>query len=95
MSFMDVDQLSSLDLVTQYIMEVRGRGHFVTREETSVIQSWLDLAENKAEVVILVLEEIFPDRLAKALATNRKNVTMSGINRSVRKKLEDRKALVL
>ncbi len=95
MSFMDVDQLSSLDLVTQYIMEVRGRGHFVTREETSVIQSWLDLAENKAEVVILVLEEIFPDRLAKALAANRKNVTMAGINRSVRKKLEDRKALVL
>ena len=95
MSFMDVDQLSSLDLVTQYILEVRGRGHFVTREESSVIQSWLDLAENKAEVVILVLEEIFPDRLAKALATNRKNVTMAGINRSVRKKLEDRKALVL
>lgn len=95
MSFMDVDQLSPLDLITQYVLEVRGRGHFVTREESSVIQSWLDLAGNQPEIVILVLAEIFPDRLAKALAAKRKNVTMAGINRSVRKKLEERKALAM
>lgn len=93
MSLLDVDQLSPLDLVTQYILEVRGRGHFVTREESSLIQTWLEIAGNQPEILILVLEGILPDRLVKARAAKQKNVTMAGINRSVRKQLEDRNLL--
>lgn len=94
MSLLDVDRLSPLDLVTQYILEIRGRGHFVTREESTLIQSWLELAGNRPEDLILILEEILPERLDKAKAANKKNVTMAGINRSVRKKLEDRRSLI-
>ena len=95
MSFVDIDNLSPLDLVTQYVLEVRGRGHFITREESSLIQSWLDIAGNQPEIVILALEGILPERLAKAREANKKNVSMAGINKSVRKKLEDHKSLVI
>lgn len=93
MSFLDIDNLSPLDLVTQYILEVRGRGHFVTREESTLIQAWLEIAGNQPEIVILALESILPERLIKAREANKKNVTMIGINKSVRKKLEDQKSL--
>lgn len=94
MSLIDIEQLSPLALVTQYILETRGKGHFVTRDEAGLIQSWLNLANNEPEAVIVALEDILPKKVAKAAASNKKAVSLTGLNRSVIKRLSERNALI-
>ena len=89
MSFVDVDRLTPLALVSQYVVEARGSGHFLTREEVSLLSAWLDLCSGSAESLILVLEDILPERLEKLRHDGKKKFSLMSLRRSLSKRLAE------
>lgn len=93
MSIMDLDSLSPVALVTQFIVEKRGKGHFVTRDEMTLIQGWLEHAQGNPDDVILVLEEILEKKI-KQKDDRQKIISLLSIQKSVLKRLQEKSALL-
>lgn len=60
MSYLPVDNLSNLNLITHFIIEYRGRGHFLPYDEHRFISKWLDLAGD-SDSLLLILSDIVPE----------------------------------
>ena len=94
MSFVDLNQLSPLALVSQYILEARGSGHFVTREESSILSHWIELSAGSADDLILLLEDIFAKRTNAAnQGAGISKISLRSLNRIVVKRLMNKALL--
>ena len=68
MSLVDLENLSPQELITQYVLECRGRGHCLPYDDYEVISYWLTLVDDPDELLV-TLSEILP----QYYTTNAKN----------------------
>jgi hypothetical protein len=93
MSLIDYDSLSAVAVLSHYIVESKGFGHFLAREDVSIIEKWLTLANGNAEFVILQLEGILNKKIERQKATGVKLISLKSIDKRVSKRIEDNKLL--
>lgn len=65
MSYIPPKQLDKENLIVQYVVSSRGKGHFLPYDEYYIIKKWLQAADS-AESLLLVLSEILPDFYQKS-----------------------------
>lgn len=88
MTILDVDSLSSPDLIVQYVVECRGKGHFLPYADHQIIQEWLALAPHP-DHLLLVLAEVLPEYFEKDRQAGRPPRALSGVRLKVRGRLKD------
>ena len=93
MSLIDINEASEYMLVAQYVVELFGAGHFLSRDDYMRIERWLLLSGSSDELLV-VLDDILPRRVDKAREKGKKVFSLSSINKSVEKRLNDRSSLV-
>jgi hypothetical protein len=93
MSIIDINQMSPLELVTQYVVETLGSGHCLSRDDVSRVEMWLQSSANPDELLLL-LEDILPEKVAKAQMLGRKITSLSLVNKTVQKRLKERALLI-
>jgi hypothetical protein len=93
MSLLDIDSLSPLALVSQYYVEKRGTGHFLSREEISIIEHWILLADGNPNEVIVLLEEVLQKKLDKNRALGFKSFSAKSVDKKITKKLSEKQLL--
>ena len=93
MSMIDINNMSPSGMVSQYVVEVLGAGHFLSREDYTRVEEWLRMAAS-AEDLLLVLEDVLPARVEKARAKGKKVFSLSSVRKSVEKRLMDRRSLL-
>lgn len=89
MSFVPLKQLEGQSLIAHYIIEQRGRGHFLPYDEHRLIGRWLKAAGNDVDVLLLVLSDIVPAFYEKASARSQPPSLLI-LDRKVSKILEAR-----
>jgi hypothetical protein len=62
---MDLERLSSAELVSQYICMMRGSGHFLSPIDQRVVQNWLEKADHQSDRLLLILEGHLGDHYQK------------------------------
>lgn len=62
MGFMDVDQLSSSELISQFILERQGRGLCLPYKELTLVQSWLEASNHDVDRLLLILSDLIPEK---------------------------------
>lgn len=93
MSLVDLNSMSPLALLSQYVTETCGSTHFLTRDEVNVLEGWLRQSSGQCEEVILILEEVLPRKLEALRDQTGKRVSMKSLNKLVVGRLEQRRAL--
>ncbi len=93
MSIIDINEVSEYMLVSQYVVELFGAGHFLSRDDYMRIERWLLLSGSSDELLV-VLEDLLPRRVEKAREKGKKLFSLSSINKAVEKRLNDRTAMV-
>ncbi len=93
MSIIDINEVSEQMLVAQYVVELFEAGHFLSRDDCMRIERWLSMSGSSDELLI-VLEDILPRRVKKAREKGKKVFSLSSINKSVEKRLNDRISMV-
>ncbi len=87
MSYIDLDGLDPLGLVTHYVMECRGKGLILPYNDHELIVSWLGASES-VDTLLLVLADLLPPYFEKKTTSNRPR-SLHGIHRSVLKTLKN------
>lgn len=64
MSYSDLSKANATELVSQYIIEYRGKGHFLPYQDYNIIRSWLKRVHSSDDL-LLVLSEIIPEYYQK------------------------------
>lgn len=93
MSIMDLDKMTPAGIVAQYVIELFGSGHFLSRDDYARLEKWLTISQS-ADDLLIVLEDILPPRIEKSRAKGKKVFSLSSIHRSVEKKLNERISLL-
>ena len=93
MSIIDINSMTPCGLVAQYIVEMLGNGHFLSRDDYSRVEDWLSKAGTTDEL-LGVLDDVLPKRLEKARASGKKVFSLSSVCKTVEKRLADRRSLV-
>ena len=86
MSYLDLDKLSPVDLIVQYVLECRGAGLFLPYQDYQVIEEWLAAASD-ADALLLVLADVLPPFFEPK--TQSKPRSLSGCRRLVLSRLKD------
>jgi hypothetical protein len=86
MSFLDLDKLSTTDLIVQYVLECRGAGLFLPYQDYQVIDEWLGCSSD-TDALLLVLSEVLPG-FFDVQATGKPR-SLSGCRRLVLSRLRD------
>lgn len=90
MSYVPQEQLEGKSLIVHYIIECRGRGHFLPYDEHRLINKWLAAANNDADALLLVLSEVIPLFFQKA-SEKSQPPSLLRIDKKVNKILEARR----
>ncbi|MFK7824023.1 MAG: hypothetical protein AB8G05_07700 [Oligoflexales bacterium] len=69
MGYMDLEQLSSSELVSQFILERQGRGPCLPYKDHSLVQAWLEASKYDVDRLLLILSDLIPEK--KALNSER------------------------
>jgi len=93
LSIIDVNTLTNSGLIAQYVIELMGHGHFLSRDDHARIERWLSLGL-PVEDLLLILDEILPQRLDKARAQGKRVLSLASIGKTVERRVKDRCALV-
>ena len=93
MSIIDINGMSPSGLVAQYIIEMLGNGHFLSRDDFSRVEQWLSQAGTTDELLV-VLDDVLPKRIEKAREKGKKVFSLSSVRKTVEKRLADRRSLV-
>jgi glutathione S-transferase len=93
MSIIDINEISESMLIAQYVIEMFGAGHFLSRDDYMQVQSWL-LLSGSSDELLLVLEAILPRRVEKAREKGKKVFSLASVRKTVEKRLIDRRSLV-
>lgn len=80
---MNLEELTPEELIARYIIEVRGKGHFLAYEDHDILKNWVSLAGGSSDKLLLILSDILPSHFEKS-----KNARLAGINRLVISKLK-------
>ena len=59
MSFYDLSKLSHEELIAQFILEMKGKGAFLSHGDYRIIDGWLKASENDPDLILLLLNEEF------------------------------------
>ena len=59
---MDLEQLSSSELVSQFILERQGRGPCLPYKDHGMVQSWLEASKNDVDRLLLILSDLIPEK---------------------------------
>ena len=89
MSYIPPEQLDGHNLITQFIIEYRGRGHFLPYDDNLLIKKWLVFAGD-ADTLLLILSEIVPKFFGAALAQGKHPPALQRLDRKVSTILEAR-----
>ncbi len=89
MSFLSPTFLEGQKLITQYIIEYRGRGHFLPYDDHRIIERWLELMPD-ADSLLLILSDLVPDFYAKG-AERSQPPSLARLDKKVRRILEARR----
>lgn len=89
MTYVDLDQVSSAQLIALYVVECRGQGHFLPYIDHQIIQEWLTIAPH-ADDILLILSELLPDYFERQRDQGGKTRSLAGIRRRVYKKLKEK-----
>jgi hypothetical protein len=92
-SIININTMTSSNLVSQYVVELFGAGHFLSRDDHARLDQWLALS-GSADELLLVLDEVLPSRLQKSREQGKKVFSLSSVKKSVEKRIQDRRALV-
>lgn len=93
MSIIDVNTLTDSGLIAQYVIELVGHGHFLSRDDHARIERWMSLGL-PVEDLLLILNEILPDRVNKARAQGKRVFSLASIGKMVERRVKDRCTLV-
>lgn len=64
MSYIPTKQLEGAHLIAQYVIEYRGKGHFLPYDDHRIIGDWLKQCES-ADSLLLVLSDLIPEFYGK------------------------------
>jgi hypothetical protein len=92
MSIIDINQLSPIQLITQYVVETLGSGHCLSRDDAARVESWVKMAPSSDELMVL-LEELLPQKVEKARQGGRKVTSLGLVHKTVQKRLLERSRL--
>lgn len=88
MSLVDLDQLSPIAIVSQYITETRGKSSFLTRDDITLVEQWLYLSNGSPEPLLLILEEqLIKDGKSKKFE-NKSPRSVKSLDKIVRSKIK-------
>lgn len=59
MSYVPESHLQGQNLIVQYLVEFRGRGHFLPYDDHLIIRRWLERCDD-ADTLLLVLADFIP-----------------------------------
>jgi hypothetical protein len=93
MSIVDLDNLSNTGLVAQYVIELMGHGHFLSRDDHARIERWLAIGLS-VDDLLLILNDLLPDRVEKARIQGKKVFSLASIGKLVERRANERRALV-
>ena len=65
MSYVPESHLQGQNLIVQYLIEYRGRGHFLPYDDHIIIRRWLEQCDD-ADTLLLILSDIIPPFYEKA-----------------------------
>ena len=80
---MNLDELSLEELIARFIIESKGRGHFLAYEDHDIVKNWVKAAESDTDRLLLILDDILPKYFKKSKAAR-----LAGINKLVLSKLK-------
>ncbi len=80
---MNLDELSPEELVARFIIETKGRGHFLAYEDHDILKNWVKAAGSDTDRLLLILDDILPSYFQKS-----RSARLSGINKLVLSKLK-------
>ncbi len=92
MSIVDLDSMTPAGLVSQYIVELLGAGHCLSRDDMARVDYWLSLSASVDEL-LLVLDDVLPQRIDKARNSGRKITSLAWVHKTIQKRLSARRAL--
>ena len=58
------NQYDIIELVSGYVVECRGKGHFLPYSDHEVIKNWIDHAPD-ADTLLSILDEVLPEFYSK------------------------------
>lgn len=90
MSFIPPEQLDGPNLITQFILEYRGRGHFLPYDDHRIVKRWISAAGD-ADSLLLVLSDLIPKFFAASTALGKHPPSLSRLDKKVTKILESRR----
>lgn len=86
MTILNLEAMSNHDLILNYILECRGRGHFLPYQDYQIIDEWIR-ASPSMDMLLLVLSEILPPFFQKY--ESRQRFSLKGIEKKVLQRLRD------
>lgn len=87
MSFIPAEQLDGPNLIAQFIIEYRGRGHFLPYDDHLLLKRWIAEAGD-ADTLLLVLSDIIPKFFGVSAAQGKHPPSLSRLDRKVCKILK-------
>ena len=80
---MNLDELTPEELIARFIIESKGRGHFLAYEDHDIVKNWVKAAESDTDRLLLILDDILPKYFKKSKAGR-----LAGVNKLVLSKLK-------
>ena len=90
MSFIPINQLEGPNLIAQFIIEYRGRGHFLPYDDHLLVKKWISEAGD-VDTLLVVLSDIIPKFFQNAIAQGKHPPSLQRIDRKVSHILEARR----
>ncbi len=87
MSLVSYEDLNPEQLISQYVLECRGKGNMIALNDHYIISEWLKAAPS-SDKLLLVLADILPEYFAKR-ADKSQPPSLKGLQKKVLKKLKD------
>ncbi len=90
MSFIPPDHLDGPNLIAQFIIEYRGRGHFLPYDDHLLVKKWIADAGD-VDTLLLVLSDIIPKFFLSASTQGKHPPSLTRLDRKVGQILEARR----
>ncbi|RZA22457.1 MAG: hypothetical protein EOP10_15460 [Proteobacteria bacterium] len=87
MSFIPPEQLDGPNLIAQFIIEYRGRGHFLPYDDHLLLRRWLKDAGD-ADTLLLILSDLIPKFFATSTALGKHPPSLTRLDKKVCRILE-------
>ena len=93
MSIIDINSMTPSGIVAQYVIELLGTGHFLSRDDYTRLEGWLKISQSTDDL-LLILDEVLPLRIEKSRESGKKVISLSSVHKTVEKLLYEQRALV-